>query len=208
MVTVDTSIQKMNLTHISQLDFSQLYIYEEYCSWKFPERIELIDGVPYEMMSAPKFIHQRISMRFSRGWANFFDGKPCEVIAAPIDVYFRNTDGVKTNTVVQPDLYIVCDSAKIEENGINGVPDLIIEILSDNKKRDTHYKYNLYQREGVKEYWIEDPSEQWLIIYTLNEASKYTGSKHYGVEDEKINSVLFPEFVLDMVKLFEASSSK
>jgi len=207
-MTASTAIQKRNLTDVNQLDFNQLYTYEDYCTWQFPERIELIDGVPYQLMSAPKIIHQRISMRLSGWWFIFLQTKSCEVFAAPIDVYFPNPNAGKKNTVVQPDLCIVCNTTKIEEKGISGAPDLVIEILSNDKKRDTHFKFNLYQREGVKEYWVVHPEEDWLIIYTLNEDKKYIGSKHYSVEDEKINSVLFPEFELDLRKLFEAVNTK
>lgn len=202
-MAVDASIKKMNLTDISQLDFNQLYTCEEYYSWKFPERIELIDGVPYQLMLGPRVIHQRLSMRFSGSWANFLDDKPCEVFAATIDVNFPNPKDGKTNTVVQPDIGNVCEASKIEEKGIYDAPDLIVEILFKDKKRDTHFKYNLYEREGVKEYWIVEPIEQWLIINTLNDNKKYIGSKQFAPEDGKINSVILPDFELDLKQLFD-----
>jgi len=207
-MTANSSIQKFGLTDISQSDFNQLYTYEEYYSWKFPERIELIDGVPYHLFPTPRTIHQYKSGLLFYKWYGFFEGKSCEVFAAPIDVYFSNSNGEKTNTVVQPDICIVCDAAKIEEKGINGAPDLIIEILSPKSKRDTHDKFNLYEREGVKEYWIVHPQDAWLVIYALNDDDKYVGSKHYTQEDGKINSVLFPDFKLDLKKLFEKETNE
>jgi len=118
--------------------------YEEYYTWQFPERVELIDG------TAPSMKHQEVSMTLSRFWANFFNGKKCKVFAAPFDVRFPKRDGSETNTVVQPDLCIICDVSKLENRGVNGSPDLIIEILSpNNPNRDKKVKYNLYEREGV-----------------------------------------------------------
>ncbi len=81
--TATPSTLRTNLTDISQLDLSKLYTYEEYYTWQFPERIELIDGVPYQLMSAPRTNHQRVSMRFSGLWGNFLDGKSCEVFRCP-----------------------------------------------------------------------------------------------------------------------------
>jgi len=118
-------------------------------------------------------------------------------------VYFPNGKGDKINTVVQPDLCIVCDASKIERKGIKGAPDLIIEILSSNKNRDLNEKYILYERERVQEYWIIHPDEKWLVIYTLNDNGKYIGSKHYTVDDGNIHSLLFPNFKVDLQKLFD-----
>jgi len=118
-------------------------------------------------------------------------------------VYFPNVKGDKTNTVVQPDLCIVCDTSKIERKGINGAPDLIIEILSSNKKRDLTEKYALYEREEVQEYWIIHPDEKWLVVYTLNNKAKYIGSKHYTPDDGSIHSLLFPNFKIDLMQLFD-----
>jgi len=202
-MTVANSNTKMGLIDISQLDFNERYTYEEYNSWKFTERIELIDGAPYQVMSAPKIIHQRVSMRLSAMWFNFLFDKNCEVFAAPVDVYFLNPKGGKINTVVQPDLCIVCIASKIEEKGIKGAPDLVIEILSPNNKRDLTEKYSLYEREGVKEYWIVNPNEKWLVIYTLDSNANYIGSKHYTPEDVKVSSILFPAFEVDLKKLFD-----
>jgi len=189
-MTAETSAQRIALTDINQLDFDQLYTYEEYYTWQFPERIELIDGVPFHLMSAP-------------GVPHFLKDKSCKILVAPIDVYFPNATGGKINTVVQPDLCIVCDTAKIERRGIKGAPDLIIEILSSNKKRDLTEKYSLYEREGVQEYWIVHPDEKWLIIYTLNDKAKFIGSQHYTTGDGSINSILFPEFKVDLIQLFD-----
>jgi len=101
-------------------------------------------------------------------------------------------------------LCIICDLSKIENRGINGAPDLVIEILSpSNTKREMTDKFNLYQQERVKEYWLIHPAEKWLMIYSLDKANKYIGSKHFTIEDISICSVLFPDFSLNLERLFD-----
>jgi len=147
--------------------------------------------------------HQEVSMTLSGLWFNFLNDKKCKVFAAPFDVRFPKRDGSETNTVVQPDLCIVCDLAKLENRGVNGAPDLVIEILSpSNTKREMNDKYNLYEREGVQEYWLIHPIEKWLMIYHLETLGNYSGSKHFTPEDKSIESVLFPDFSLNLVELF------
>jgi len=196
--------QHQAITNLNQLDFNKLYTYEEYYTWQFPERVELIDGQLYHLFPGPNAKHQEISMTLSIFWGNFLNGKKCKVYAAPFDVRFPKRDGSKTNTVVQPDLCIICDLSKIEDRGINGAPDLVIEILSpSNSKREMTDKFNLYEREGVKEYWLIHPTEKWLMIYNLDNVHKYIGSKHFTLEDKNVASILFPDFNLDLERLFD-----
>ena len=78
------------------------------------------------------------------------------------------------DTIVQPDLLVVCDKSKIRENGIWGAPDLVVEILSPSTSRkDLNEKYNLYQRSGVQEYWVIEPSGKWVHPYLLGEDGLY-----------------------------------
>ncbi len=192
------------ISNINQLDFDKLYTYDEYYTWQFADRVELIDGKVYHLFPGPNTKHQEVSANLTYNWYGFFRNKKCKVFAAPFDVRFPKKDGSKTNTVVQPDLCIICDLSKIENRGVNGAPDLIIEILSpNNPNRDKKVKYNLYEREGVKEYWLVHPTEEWLLIYCLNDDGKYVGSKTFTPEDKTVCSVLFPDFKLDLVALFD-----
>ena len=127
------------------------YTYLDYYSWDDGERWELIDGVAYAMSPAPAPKHQTISRELLVQIANFLKGKPYEVFHAPFDVRL-NADS-DDDTVMQPDIFVVCDKSKIDDKGCNGAPDMIIEILSPSTaKRDIVLKFNAYLQAGVREY--------------------------------------------------------
>jgi Uma2 family endonuclease len=107
----------------------QSYTYADYLEWDENVRAEIINGKIY-MMSPPLTMHQRISMRLSTQIANFLKGKPCEVFAAPFGVRLFPKEDKTDDTVVEPDIAVVCDSSKLDERGCNGAPDLVIEIIS------------------------------------------------------------------------------
>jgi Uma2 family endonuclease len=102
---------------------------------------------------------------------NYLKGKPCQVVSAPFDVRLsKNKEDKLIDSVVQPDLCIICDPTKIDEKGCNGAPDMVIEILSPfSEERDTKLKYKLYEENGVMEYWIVNPSEASVKVYDLVE---------------------------------------
>ncbi len=139
----------------------QKYSYADYLGWPDEERWELIDGVAFDMSPAPFIEHQRIVVLLSKIIATYLEGKKCEVFVSPVDVYMPDRKGDLDDmieNVVQPDVIVVCDPEKIERRGIRGAPDLVIEVLSPNtSKRDWNEKFNLYEKTGVKEYWIVDP---------------------------------------------------
>ena len=98
------------------------YTYDDYRTWDDGKRWELISGVAYAMAPAPSMTHQRISMRLSRMLSTFLIGKPCEAFAAPFDVRLNADD--EDDTVVQPDLVVICDRSKISEQGCKAPPTL------------------------------------------------------------------------------------
>jgi Uma2 family endonuclease len=150
------------------------FTYADYEKWDDDKRWELIDGVAY-MMSAPSGIHQGISMELSRIISVFLDDKPCRVYAAPYDVrLFAPLDAAKDdksdNTVVQPDLVVICDKEKRHREACHGAPDLVVEILSEStRSKDLKLKFNKYLESGVREYWVIDPKKKTLTAYTLEE---------------------------------------
>ena len=151
---------------------SRRYTYADYSVWESDERWELIDGVPYAM-AAPLIIHQRVSVKILRQLSAFLHNKTCEVFHAPTDV--RLSADAEDDTVVQPDLIVVCDESKIDEKGIAGAPDLVVEILSPaSASHDMIRKYMLYLKANVPEYWIVDPVTQTVIVNIMHEG-KYTG---------------------------------
>ena len=171
------SVEEPPITSIGQLDPDAWYTYTDYLRWRFVERVELIRGKLMRMSPAPSSTHQRVSITLSGLLWQFFRGQRCQVFAAPFDV--RLPVGKKegqVTTVVQPDLCVICDPAKIDEQGCNGAPDLVVEILSSgNGEREMGIKFQVYQEAGVLEYWIVDPAKHVVLQYVRNEAGIFIG---------------------------------
>lgn len=180
------------------------YTYKEYLNWDDEYRWELIKGVPYSMSPAPTSYHQAISGELSRQISNYLRGKSCKIFNAPFDVRIPNDNDVDEDieTVIQPDLTIVCDRSKIDKRGYKGVPDMIVEILSPStSKRDREEKYELYEEAGVKEYWIVSPYEKNVTVYIL-ENNKYGKCKYY-YDKEKAKISIFEDLEIDLEPVFE-----
>lgn len=179
------------------------YTYADYLIWEMDEMVELIRGKIFRQAAAPRVIHQRISGKIFNKLYNFLEGKSCEVFSAPFDVRLpvaskRNED---IDTVVQPDLCVVCDAEKVDERGCLGAPDLIIEILSPgNNKKDIKLKYEVYEASGVTEYWVIHPDERTLLIYTMY-VGKYRSSRLFTLGD-RVSSQAVPGFELELDDVF------
>lgn len=174
------------LSDISLLDFSKTYSYADYLKWEFQDRLELIKGKIFRMSPAPATRHQQISSKiFARIW-NFLESQDCQVFAAPFDVRLpvRSKKNADVETVVQPDICVICDLNKIDTKGCLGAPDLIIEILSPgNSKKEMKDKYEVYEESGVKEYWLVDIANECVFVYVLDKSGKYVGLKPFVTED-------------------------
>ncbi|TAN53194.1 MAG: Uma2 family endonuclease [Methylococcaceae bacterium] len=146
----------------------QHFTYGEYRRWPAEERWELIDGVAYDMCPAPSLQHQEVLGELFRQTANFLLGKPCRAFVAPFDVRLPEADETDDHirTVVQPDLVVVCDSAKLDKAGCRGAPDWVVEVISPHTASKDHIrKRALYERHGVKEYWLVYPSDSVVTRY-------------------------------------------
>jgi Uma2 family endonuclease len=179
------------ITKFSQLDLSKRYTYADYLTWQFKDRVELFKGWVMKMAPAQSEIHQRSSLYLVTKIYNYFDKKPCKVYHAPFDVRLTEcTDDKRITTVVQPDILVVCDESKLDARGLIGAPDLIVEILSrGNSKKEMKNKYELYEQNGVLEYWIINPLEKSIhLFYLLDE--KYRLDKIY-FDDDKMESTIF-----------------
>lgn len=181
------------------------YTYADYLTWEMDEMVELIKGKVFKRdAAAPRMSHQRISIHLASEFYTFLKGKTCQVFHAPFDVRLpvkskRNQD---IDTVVQPDLCVVCDPAKLDDAGCIGPPDLVIEILSPgNNKRELKNKYEVYEESGVREYWVIHPNEQTLLIYSLVDG-KFQASRLFTSGDI-VESVCVPGLLIDLEKLFE-----
>ena len=129
-------------------------------------RAELIDGAIYDM-APPNRKHQEILSFLHLKIGNYLEGKSCKVYPAPFGVYLHNEDG--TTDAVEPDISVICDKDKLSLRGCEGAPTWIIEIVSlGNMAHDYITKLGLYQRHGVKEYWIVNPEKETVTVYSLS----------------------------------------
>ena len=181
------------------------YTYEDLLGWSGPARYELYDGQPVAM-SSPSDIHQTISVELSRQFANYLVGKRCRAFTAPFDVRLFEQPGDRprdVDTVVQPDLMVVCDPDKIDRRGIHGAPDLVVEIISPSTQRyDRLLKFNCYMRAGVQEYWIVDPDTCSVSVYTLEEGAYHAATVY--VADSTVPVGVLEDCVVDLSTVFAA----
>jgi Uma2 family endonuclease len=155
------------------------YTYTDYRQWELEEgeRYELVEGTAYAM-SSPNDRHQAISMELSRQIANFFHGKSCKVRAAPYDVRLFYQEDERDDTVVQPDISVICDEKKLGPEGCRGAPDMVIEIISPSNTGGEYIrKFNLYLESGVREYWIVSPEDKFVQVNVLKDG-KYLSEIH------------------------------
>lgn len=146
------------------------FTYGDYRLWPDDQRWELIDGKAYDMSPAPTRTHQTLVVEMVRQIGNYLEDKPCEVYVAPFDVRLPagDEDDDRITTVVQPDIAVICDPAKLDEAGCRGAPDWIVEVLSPvTAAKDQIRKRDLYQRHGVREYWLVHPTDHILTRYRL-----------------------------------------
>jgi Uma2 family endonuclease len=192
----------MEVTSLDQLDLNKVYSYADYLTWKFPERVELFRGKIYAMSPAPASGHQRILGKVGNSLYNFLDKSECEVFYAPFDVRLESKkDNTKNFTVVQPDISVICDPAKIEKRGCLGAPDLVVEILSPgNTDKEMKLKFDLYEGSGVLEYWIVEPTEKIVLVYNLVNG-QFVNHRPL-IHSDTLCSKVLTGFELDLSKVF------
>lgn len=151
------------------------HTYADYRSWPDQVRYELIDGIAYAIGPAPARIHQEVLGGIFRQVADALDGTPCRPYIAPFDVRLPAGDEADADvaTVVQPDLVVVCDPAKLDEAGCRGAPDWVVEVLSPRTAgHDQTVKLAAFERAGVPEVWLVHPTDRVLSIYRM-EGARY-----------------------------------
>jgi Uma2 family endonuclease len=196
------------ITELSQLDLNATYSYADYLTWRLEETVELIKGKIMAMPPAPSLKHQNIITNLGGSLYQYFHKRPCKLFYAPFDIKLYDSRKSKLRdqevfSVVQPDLCVICDPEKLTEQGCNGAPDWIIEVLSPgNTKKEMHLKFDLYQENGVTEYWLVYPYEQAVYQFVLNQdAEKYQLFAMYA-GDDVAKSTLFPELHIDLADVF------
>jgi Uma2 family endonuclease len=153
------------------------FTYADYKAWELDEgeRFELIGGKAYAM-AAPNDFHQGILVELVLQIAGYLRGKPCKVRPAPYDVRLFYAEDESDDTVVQPDISVICDEGKRGAEGCRGAPDLVVEILSpSNSGEECVRKFNLYLEAGVREYWIVAPGSKTVQAFVLRDGA-YAGT--------------------------------
>lgn len=156
----------------------QHHTYADYLIWSATSGNELIDGVAYvREPPSPSRLHQEVVIELGRQVATSLQGRRARAYVAPFDVRLpkdRADDDDQIDTVVQPDVLIVCDLQKLDERGMRGAPDWIGEVLSPSTARyDRTTKFSAYERAGVPEVWLIDPGDRTVTIHRLA-AGRYT----------------------------------
>lgn len=156
----------------------ETYTYADYLTWSDDERWEIIEGVAHNMSPAPSTEHQRVCGKLFIQISNFLDkSKKCEAFFAPFDVRLTETRPKRNDkiiNIVQPDISVICDPDKIDDKGCLGEPDFIIEVISPfTASRDYIRKQALYEKHGVKEYWLVHPFDSMVTVFVMGENGKY-----------------------------------
>ncbi|MDR2258826.1 MAG: Uma2 family endonuclease [Treponema sp.] len=166
------------------------WTYRDYRQWELKEgeRYEIIYGIAYAM-SAPNAYHQSILVALAARFYNFLEGKPCNVYPAPYDVRLFYEEDESDDTVVQPDLTVICDEKKRGPEGCRGAPDLVVEILSpSNTVIEMERKFGLYQEAGVREYWVAAPEEKVIHVHRFQEGKPKL--RIYKAGDAAVSDIL------------------
>ena len=177
------------------------FTYADYKEWELNEgeRFELIYGEAFAM-SGPNTRHQLVSGALFIQLGNYLQGKPCRAFYAPYDVRLFYEEDESDDTVVQPDIMVICDKKKIGPEGCRGAPDLVIEILSpSNTALEMERKRNLYRRAGVREYWVVDTEDNTVTVYCFNEGAILTNTYSFA---DTVPVGILPEFSIALEQVF------
>lgn len=179
------------------LKTEERFTYEQYLSWPDDERWELIDGQAYSMSPAPTFRHQELALSVAVQLSTQLKGKRCKPMIAPFDVKLTEPgpDGKDLIHVVEPDVLVFCDPEKATKRGLDGAPDWVLEILSDSTSwKDQTIKLALYERFGVREYWVLNPETGLLLVHRLQNGK-------YGPPASSLGPVTVPVGILPGVEI-------
>ena len=177
------------------------YTYADYKEWELDEgeRYELINGIAYAV-AGPNIRHQAILTELLSQFHAYLRGKPCKVFPAPCDVRLFYEEDESDDTVVQPDILIVCDKEKLGPEGCHGAPDLVVEILSpSNTAIEMEEKLKLYQYAGVREYWVVDPKNNGLTVHRFQKDMIITNTYKNA---DTVPVAIFPDLNISLEQVF------
>ena len=167
------------MSNAMKLDENRRYTYADYLEWEGPERYQLINGEVFQMAS-PSVAHQALLAELFSQFFFFLRGKPCQVFFAPLDTRLFPEEDNSDDTVVQPDLLVVCDKNKLGKGSVNGAPDLVLEIVSpSNSHSELFHKFQYYLEAGVREYWVIDPETKKVQVH-IYDNGHYVSTAYKG----------------------------
>ena len=170
-------------------------------TWDECERAEIICGEVVMMSPPPSTTHQEISFELCRQLGNYLKGKQCKAYPAPFAVRLFEVDGDRpedVDTMVEPDISIICDKEKLDDRGCNGAPDWIIEIVSPSSRQMDYFtKLFKYRTAGVREYWIVNPQKHTVMVYDFEKEER---SNQYNFCDD-VPVCIYEDFIINIDKL-------
>jgi len=162
------------------------------------DNLEFIDGKVY-LLSAPSVIHQTVVTNLSTEFGIYFKGKKCRHFVAPFDVVLSHEN---VTSKVQPDLTVICDKTGLGEQSYNGVPELVVEVLSPSTSSvDFIKKMGIYMGAGIKEYWILSPQNNTVQIFSLKENGVYAEPIMFSKNDI-VKSTIFIDLEVKLADIF------
>ncbi|MEE8440560.1 MAG: Uma2 family endonuclease [Spirochaetia bacterium] len=184
----------------------RVYTYGDYRTWPDDERWELIEGTAWNMSPAPMRSHQAISGELFLKIRSHVGNEGCKVYAAPFDVLLPAIGEIEEDdvtSVVQPDISVICDPEKLTDKGCTGAPDLVVEILSPStSKKDFNNKMALYEKHGVREYWIVDPGNKFVHVYLLNDNKEYPETPEIYLGNAVVPCAVLEDLKIDLSRVF------
>jgi len=177
------------------------FTYADFKDWDLAEgeRYEIIYGKAYAM-STPYTRHQEVLRELMMQFYPYLQGKSSKMYLGPLPVRLFYKEDESDDTVVQPDIMVICDKKKIGPEGCRGAPDLVIEILSPlNSAIEMDRKLKLYQKAGVREYWVVDPEDNGLTVYLFEK--DLLGMKIYKSTDT-VTVTILPELNIPLERVF------
>ena len=190
------------------IDETKRYTYANYLTWLDGRRRELYNGFIHSML-VPVNMYARISIELNTLIRTYIKKKSkgeCQLLHASFDVRLpknNETADDQIYDVVHPDICVICDLSKLDDKGCIGAPDLMVEVLSPSSiKHDYKTKFDLYEKFGVREYWIVDPQGKTVHTFLLQANGKYNKGTIYNCA-QKAPVQIFEGLVIDLKKLFE-----
>jgi prevent-host-death family protein len=180
--------------------------YEEYLTLvnSSDQRYELIDGEIY-LLASPTYNHQVVVNEIAWHFNNYFKKKPCQTLTAPLDVrlFGLATKFEEDPNVVQPDVLVICDEDKVNaDNRYEGIPTLIVEVLSPSTKgKDMITKLNLYMKSGILEYWIINPENKSISQYAFSKERELENVREFR-EGDILKSSVFEGLEIPLKDIF------